>query len=324
MTRIGLSALAAALAALAPAVARAGPVVTWTAPAECPDAAHFETRIAAHLGDPAVADGVAVEVRIAAAGGGFALSLRTEHGERALRGERCTDVVEAAALIVAMAIDPDAGFGPEPAERRPAWATDGEVPPGPPVAEVAELARPRPRRGARLALRVTAGGDIGALPGPTANLGLGAGLVLGPWRLEAGGHSLVERTAYGAEIDEGHRIRLYYGTLLVCHAPLRMLRMCAGGELGRFEAESFGYRTDETPRDGALWWGGLLGSLVLVRDVAGPLSFRIDAQVSAPLVRPRIGPGDINTPDPTDLARLNHQPAMATGRLMAGLELVFP
>jgi hypothetical protein len=322
MTRIGLSALAATLAAWAPGTAAADPQVTWTAPAGCPDAGHFAARVQAHLGDPQAADGIPVEVRITRADGRFALVLRTEHGERALDGEHCADLVEAAALIVAMALDQGAGLGP-PAEQRPVWATDGEVPPtsGADLG-LSELPRPRPGGPARVSLRLFAGGDVGAMPGPTAHLGLGAGIVVAPWRLEAGAHYLMERTAQGAEMDEGHRIGLFYGSLAVCHG--RRLRLCAGGELGRFRAEAFGYPTVDTPRQSELWWGGLIGALVYARELGGPLSFRADAQVSAPLVRPRIGPGDTSTPDPTDLARLNHQPARVDGRVVAGLELVFP
>lgn len=88
--------------------------LVWQAPAGCPDQAQFERRVTEHLGHPFDGDkpastvARAVVARTADQAFRVELSLEQE-GEtrvRALTASECTEALDAAALIVALAIDP--------------------------------------------------------------------------------------------------------------------------------------------------------------------------------------------------------------------------
>ena len=86
-------------------------LVSWEAPDECPTATEVTRRVEQLLGSPEALAGSPVRMRAAVTSSGdgtFVLSLRGERGARELRGESCEVVADAAALIVAMAVDPDA------------------------------------------------------------------------------------------------------------------------------------------------------------------------------------------------------------------------
>lgn len=90
-----------------------GLTLHWDAPAECPEEAHVRDRVGALLGpDAAAADGVVVDGAVSKHGAAYRLTLRVaargEEGERTLEGATCDEVADAAAFIVAIAIDPDA------------------------------------------------------------------------------------------------------------------------------------------------------------------------------------------------------------------------
>jgi hypothetical protein len=110
-------------------------VLSWQAPAGCPDLASQRADIRRRVGEarptaePVVASG---EIRRDSSGG-FVLSLRTSagttSGERVLSGPDCHQLAEAAALILAMLIKPEAQAEP-PA---PAPAPPPAPAPSPPV-----------------------------------------------------------------------------------------------------------------------------------------------------------------------------------------------
>lgn len=108
--------------------------LSWQAPAGCPDLASERAEIARRLGaaerpstEPIVASG---EIRHDPTAG-YVLSLRTQvggtTGERVLTGQDCRQLADAAALILAMLINPEAAME-EPA---PAPAAPPPPPPAP-------------------------------------------------------------------------------------------------------------------------------------------------------------------------------------------------
>jgi hypothetical protein len=116
--------------------------LSWQAPVGCPDLASQRAEIGRRLAgtgstakQPIVASG---EIRRDASGG-YLLSLRTEvgdtTGERVLSGPDCRQLAEAAALILAMLINPEAVSEPPP----PPPATPPPPPPPPPPAPHAQL-----------------------------------------------------------------------------------------------------------------------------------------------------------------------------------------
>lgn len=171
--------------------------IAWAAPEECPDQAALRERVLS-LADLADAgegtlfvDGV-----IEASDGAFELRLRTSLGdledERAIRDSDCDALVEAAALFVAVSVDPSSEVQPEapldpdpapPMQRTPESESKSEpipvaarVPPAPAV----EVVPPRPRRVAwkpdAAFVGVAPQVEFGALPGlsggPRLSLGL--------------------------------------------------------------------------------------------------------------------------------------------------------
>jgi hypothetical protein len=123
------SAAAQGKAAAAPTKVPVARAVTWRAPAGCPAAASVTARIAQHLGEDAVPAGVAIAAVVKRRGGRWHLTLRLRtaegEGERKVEAASCAELAETAALIVALAIDPDLRLpGPTPAAP-PDLAPDG-------------------------------------------------------------------------------------------------------------------------------------------------------------------------------------------------------
>jgi hypothetical protein len=165
----------ASLAAALVAVGEASPAptddlalqLTWEAPQGCPDLASERAEIRRRAGDtshvlsaPIVAQGTIQRVP----SGGYDLLLHTRvdgtQGERLLAGDDCRQLADAAALVLALLINPEASLsGPQPAPAAPTQ------PPSPPVA----LPRPdRPRAG--LGLGLAAAWASGVLPGGATGL----------------------------------------------------------------------------------------------------------------------------------------------------------
>ncbi len=90
------------------------PELSWVAPAACPNAAEFRERIRAYLGQvsPAPTTLSGASARVAVEPGGFRVNLRVEQQgqlrERLLHTKTCMEALDAAALVVALAIDPNA------------------------------------------------------------------------------------------------------------------------------------------------------------------------------------------------------------------------
>lgn len=93
-----------------------GELVTWTAPPECPDDAAMERRIAELVASSSARDGVA-RAQVQRDGDAYVVDVivaidGTEH-QRALRAPDCESLADAAALVVALTLDPTA-LGGEP------------------------------------------------------------------------------------------------------------------------------------------------------------------------------------------------------------------
>ena len=98
----------------------APPPFQWTAPPSCPTGAHVQTAVESHLGMPlaALPDAgwsVAAIVTQTSDGWSLALTIETQDGrhERPLHDPvDCAAISDAAALLIALALDPDAGEPP--------------------------------------------------------------------------------------------------------------------------------------------------------------------------------------------------------------------
>lgn len=218
----------------------------WDAPAGCPDEATLRQEIRGRLSSTARPVGsIAVHAVVTLLPGSiWQLDLRTQveghQGERAIRHADCARIAEAAALVIALLIDPNASPNASlVAPPRPPLPPPLPPPPPPPPLSPAELRIPRWAVG----LDVLAG--VGMVPGLSAGarlrLGwqkkhLGLHLRLGGW-LEGTASSTELLGAGGtfsfSDLSGGPCLRTSpVGTL--------GLQACAGFALNRMQGVGFG------------------------------------------------------------------------------------
>jgi hypothetical protein len=239
-----------------------GVPLRWEAPLECPDAAALRERV--HVLVPGLlerpdAAGSRVDVDVSAADESYAASVvvRNSDGEtrRNFAASDCETVTDAAALVVAVALDPigvvvglsepvssepvssmpiEPSVPDEPAVERelPVEAEPIELPPADGRASD-RVANERPRN-LGVGVRVLGGGGYGPTNTPYATIG-GTLALLGPrWRVELGGLWAIPRVV---RLDAGFGGRFDSWAVIGrgCFAPkLRRLELpsCGGVELG--------------------------------------------------------------------------------------------
>ncbi|HEY4122410.1 MAG TPA: hypothetical protein VGM56_31305, partial [Byssovorax sp.] len=241
---------------------------------------------------------------------------------------------DAAALVIALVIDPTVVPKEKPAESAPPAAPPpaAVAPAAPPtVAPTPEPPPPRPaiarprvaevRRPLLGSVRIDAllAADVGSLPGAGAGLSVEAALALRWLRLEVGFVDLPSRTALVSDGSAGGTVALWAATASACAAiPASRFELgpCLGAEVGRIHASGFGV-TD--PSAGAsLWSGAKAGALAswfpfTASRAASTLGFTLRLDALAPFTRPtfvleNVGSGAV------------HQPSAVIGRLGVGVE----
>jgi hypothetical protein len=321
--------------------------LTWQAPAVCPDVAAVRRALVGYLGEGAsVEAGAAVraEARVTHGGGTYRLVLRTETASGASVRETsavdCDVLVDATAVIVAIAVDPSTMLArgdaaprpiepqatePLPVEPTPVaplaveptepTATPTEVAPTADVApEPVAVVEPRVRFG----MRVAGGIDFGVLPGLAGGLRL-AGAALGRrFRAELRGDYWFPRTARVAD-GIGARVSLWslgaHGCWVgrVDRASLE-LPLCAGLEAGAMHGDPVGDRI-ASPTSGRQPWLAADGSAGLSWSPIRALALFVQAELVVPIVRAgfRIGEDTVL-----------HVARPVAGRGLLGLEARFP
>lgn len=245
------------LAALAPA----GADLEWSAPADCPPREAVEASAAALLGRPLATGDPGTRVRARAVvtreAQGFRLDLELHsdagRDRRSLRDRRCQVLADAAAEILATAVDPRLGAGvppalppepdrtwregPAPSDMSPqTFPPEPAPPPAPepapptapsPTAPADPLEPPQPAPVAappaappdrlRGSLRLSGVFDQGGLPGPTGGLTAAFGVMRRAWRLELGVLGLIPRdTRPDPDRPPGARLSLWTGFIRGC------------------------------------------------------------------------------------------------------------
>jgi hypothetical protein len=319
--------------------------LTWEAPAACPDAAAVRRALAGYLGEgPSAAAGAAVRAvaRVISDGASLRLSLRTETASgvttRETTSEDCAVLVDATAVIVAIAVDPTTVLGrgdaaprpvpvePEPVEPEPAEPVV-EVEPEP-LAEVEPIVEPvtdaeaasaepavEPR--VRFGMRVGGGIDVGVLPGLAGGLRL-AGATFGPWwRAELRGDFWFPRTAILRD-GIGGRIGLWSVGARGCGVPAVArvgveFPLCAGIEVGAMRGDPVGDRV-ASPENASQLWSAVDASAGLAWAPRRFIALVIQAELVVPLVRAgfRVGEDEL------------HRAGPVAGRGLVGIEARFP
>lgn len=200
--------------------------------------------------------------------------------QREVAGTDCEEIVRASALIVALALDPDAEStsAPEPPQVTPLPAT-------PP--------RPMPYAAARYPLWVGAGVLAGAASGVAPSVSAYQGLYVGLGMNDASWFSpsvrlAALRTSNSTETALGG-VELDWTALRLWGCPLRVgtrlfAQTCVTFDVGRLRGS--GYATHEPRARSSLWYGpgGALGLGAILFDV---ITLGADVGVVAPLARDR-------------------------------------
>lgn len=249
------AALLGALLAAAPASEVA---LRWEAVEACPTAIEVRARVEALVGRPLEGPPrVRAEVVVKARGAGYeadlTLTTRTGTSARRLEAEACDAVVDAVAVIVALALD-DADA---PIERRVFVG---------PAPEPLEPPAPTP-------FGATAGIEIGweasLLPSSAPSLRVRAGAAW--WRLSLEGGLALRRSSRAAVDGAGADIGVTAGFASLCYGHPWLVGDvvgCAGMEIGRATVAPFGTTDDEIQR---VLWAAVFGELAPRIQLYGPL-----------------------------------------------------
>jgi hypothetical protein len=294
----------------------------WTAPDGCPSAAEVRAEIDKLLGDTAqahVRERLTVEASVTH-DEKWTVAITTQSatstGRRAIEAATCQALANAAALIVALAIDPDAVAARAalpPRREQPAQAAPVPVmtPAQPPTAGVSK------RRTFGVA-GLVATGSLGVVPALDVALGAELGLVRGGWRLElraAYGLRTVDSAPVSATRDAHGRFRFFAGNVVVCRTwawQHVQLGPCTDLAIGAVHGQGIGADKDESATTLWLAWGA---GLVAVAMPNHWLRIPLHLDVVAPLHRPTYAFGGLETPI--------FSTWRVGGRLTAGVEVQF-
>jgi len=224
--------------------------LSWSAPAACPSAQAERDEVRRRVGrlEPAPSpERVVADVEIRAAGtAGFELVLRTQvdgtTGERTLTGPDCRSLADAAALVLALLINPDA----LPKAGPPAEPTSPPAPPAPPPpAPPPPATSPPPTVAPRFAAGLCAVLGTGVLPGLAKGMAVHFLAYHGRFAVLARAGGFLPEPA-SADLLPGARASFHRleGSLALCARthPGRRLGAdgCLGAALTRLHGESAG------------------------------------------------------------------------------------
>jgi hypothetical protein len=260
----------------------------WVAPAECPSREEEAGAIARTIGTSKLEGAVDARVVVTQVGGEFhaevSISASGATSTRSLEGESCRAVADAAALIVALAANPDAAPtmpaatppAPVPAPGEPAATKPAETP-GP-----LEAVRPYFVEGSFLL-------DSASLPSTTYGGELAVGWSPAHFDFEIGGAFLGEASArLAATPSQGANLWLAQIGARACYGFLDAVfdvGPCLGGGVEWVVARGFGGAPDE-PEDATAQAGfGSLGGRATLR-ISNRFTLRVVGEAVVPFVRP--------------------------------------
>lgn len=255
-------------------------LVRWDAPESCPTRAQLEQAIAHDLGRPlAPHDAARVHASASArprSDRRWELALTIEPRDapavaRTVVAERCELLADAAALMIAVAIDPDLLVDPPASRVAPTSRQPVDIPLAPdptdspplvpaprpraPARDASPARAPDPRPRLRAALQFAAGLDVGALPRPAPGFTLRLGLLARRVRAEVGASHWLAQSAPIAGTSARGDLRLTTAQLMACPRFARRrleLPVCAGLELGAMRGAGVGLAVPTVDR--VLWF----------------------------------------------------------------------
>lgn len=314
----------------------------WSAPAECPDAKAARGSIERHLGrtlDAELGHGMRVAVAVEHGGDGWRATLgfdgtRGRSSRELAPSADCARAVDAAALVIAIAIDPTLML---PAQERtdlpeppPPAKEDAPAPAPAPTPTPAPDPRPSPARGVAApppvadlpprrprsikgAIGIVAGPTFGGLPRTGGTTRLHGAATSRRWRVELGAAfagAPVHRDR-GASLTMQRVTGDVRGCALFDPRPWLELVGCGGVEVGVALAQPGG-TTGSSRRD--LWLGFVLAPRVHFL-VGQRVAFLLGGDVVAPALPRNYTVEGLDTV---------FQTRVVTGAVLAGIEVRFP
>jgi hypothetical protein len=268
----------------------------WRAPSGCPDRAEIEARVAARLEPrPASREPLHASARIEPSTDGYHLQLQTDQGQRNLTARDCRELAAAAALILALLIDPEAAGDAADAER--------ETP--------AESSRRK--RHMWILIRPELVGDIGTLPALAVGPGLSLGVRVLATSVEIAGSYLPAQSVHPTDRDTPlAELRVLAAAIGACQALTRApeLSPCLHFEYGRLTGQ--GDPSLSSPRSAAGAWALLLAGVRLGAELTQWVHASLELSLGLPLLGATF---TVNSVGPV------HETADVVGRLRAGLEI---
>lgn len=289
--------------------------LAWSGPEQCPSGddvvARAERLLSKSDSPPAP---LVARANVVSESGGLRLELDTWTGDRqyrrTIRAGSCGELADAAALILALLVDP--GLRTDPS-----LASDSNRAEAPDVtaAQVIRSSSHGPRWGLR------AGGvvDLGALPVAAAGVELAGVGQFGPFWLAAGatvfpaaGQVVAEATA--SQVRKGGTFRLFTGKLEACFRPFEHLDVggCGAAELGFLRGEGFGTAVND-PHN--VIWAAVGPGLEAGVPLTAALHLRGSAEGLIALQRPQFVLENVG---------FVYRPGPISARMALGLVLLFP
>lgn len=221
-------------------------------------------------------------------------------GVREFRGSSCERLVEAVALVIAIALDP---FSTSES------ITGRESAPSKPIAEVPVKKKKQLRQKPRATpiadeklffmTGLRAAGDLGSLPEPTMGMGLALGLYYERWLVEVEAKVWLPQVALRGPIaGSGGTIELYSGGLRGCFDALQAfgrqlsLGPCLAAEAGL--SSGTGINISHPTRSIGLWGAGLAG--LFSRQTTESVALSILVEAGIPFLRPIYAIEDFDPP----------------------------
>ncbi|HEY6878772.1 MAG TPA: hypothetical protein VI299_12170, partial [Polyangiales bacterium] len=244
---------------------------------------------------------------------GLRLTLDTERdgqrGARVFEGASCTEVVDAAVLLLTLMLEADARE-PAPVEQPPAEQPPAETPP---------VEQPPSRRRARATVRAAVLGELGYLPRAGLGAELGAGVAFGASQLELNGLWLP--AVHSPRHEDGARVAIGLWAVRpgYCHRLFGRgvsLFACAGLELGR----ATGRGSDlSLQRERAYLWSAGHASVRASVALGRRVSLLLEPALAVPFARRRFVSVDAEGVTRSGL----HTPAPVSGRVAIAFQASF-
>lgn len=284
-------------------------VLGWSAPSECPSRDPMRARILQLVGEGKHSrDAVDATVRIERRSNGalfdanVTLSAGGRTTDRHLDGDSCEAVSDAAALIIALAIDPEAAASPAPTTPGAVASETTEVPwlappavaasqppSSPPPTPIEGSPRDASNRTTNRPFYASASGrfDVGSVPAPVLGAELALGWNPGRFDFELGGALMASaRGTLASNPDQGARIGVSDLGTRACYLLFGTrldLAPCGGIHVRFMSAQGFGTGSDHDAT--AVFGLASLGALIRWQ-LTPRISVRFAGDALVPLSRP--------------------------------------